>query len=73
MRAYVLIRFAPDTDLSKVHHALNRPGITSLDLVMGPYDAIVSCETADYAELAALSKQIRGCPGISHSITCPIA
>ena len=73
MRAYVLVRFAPDTDLSKVHHALDRPGITSLDLVMGPYDAIVRCETADYAQLAELARQIRGCPGISHSITCPVA
>jgi hypothetical protein len=72
-RAYVLVHFALNTDLSQIHQALTRPDITAVDLVMGPDDAIVSCETADYEQLATLSKQIRGCPGIRDSITCPVA
>lgn len=71
MRAYILVSFETKTDLSKVKHALNRPGIAAIDLVMGPYDAIVSCETADFAALAQLAKDVRGCPGIRDSITCP--
>jgi hypothetical protein len=72
MRAYILVHFAADADLSKARHALNRPGITSLDLVMGPYDAIVTCEVADMAELSKVSLTVRGCPGIRDTITCPV-
>jgi len=71
MRAYILVHFAPDTDLSKARHALSRPGIAALDLVMGPYDAIVTCDVADMAELGKLSVMVRGCPGIRDTITCP--
>jgi uncharacterized protein with GYD domain len=73
MRAYVLVRFNPDVDIAKAHHALDRPGVKSVDLVMGPYDAIVSIEAKDYAGLVAIAKQIRGCPGIRESMTCPVA
>jgi uncharacterized protein with GYD domain len=72
MRAYVLVHFAADADLSKARHALNRPGVAALDLVMGPYDAIVTCEVADMAELSKLALMVRGCPGIRDTITCPV-
>ncbi len=55
MRAFILVHFAADTDLSKAQHALGRPGITALDLVMGPYNAIVTCDVADMADLSKLS------------------
>ena len=71
MRAYILVHFAANTDVSKARHALNRPGITGLDLVMGPYDAIVTCDVADMAELSKVSLAVRGCPGIRESMTCP--
>lgn len=71
MRAYILVHFAADADVSKARHALSRPGITGLDLVMGPYDAIVTCDVADMAELSKLSLAVRGCPGVRASITCP--
>lgn len=72
MRAYILVRFEHTVDLSKAHHALQRPGITSVDLVMGPYDAVVTCEAADYAALSEVAKTVRGCPGIRESMTCPV-
>jgi uncharacterized protein with GYD domain len=72
MRAYILVHFAADADLAKARHALNRPGISALDLVMGPYDAIVTCEVADMAELSKVSLAVRGCPGIRDTITCPV-
>ena len=49
MRAYILVHFAADADVSKARHVLSRPGITGLDLVMGPYDAIVTCDVAGRA------------------------
>ncbi len=72
MRAFILVRFAADADLAEARHALDRPGIRSVDMVMGPYDAIVTCEAADFAALGELAKAIRGCPGIRDSITCPV-
>jgi len=71
MRANILVHFAADADVSKAQHALSRPGITGLDLVMGPYDAIVTCDVSDMAELGKLSLAIRGCPGIRETMTCP--
>ena len=71
MRAYILVHFAADADLSKARHALSRPGIASVDLVMGPYDAIVTCEVADLAELGRVAMAARGCPGIRDTVTCP--
>ena len=71
MRAYILVHFAADADLSKARHALSRPGVTALDLIMGPYDAIVTCDVADMSELSTLSVMVRGCPGIRDTMTCP--
>jgi hypothetical protein len=72
MRACILVHFAADADLSKARHALSRPGITSLDLVTGPYDAIVTCDVADMAGLSKVALAVRACPGIRDTITCPV-
>ncbi len=68
--AYVLAKFRPDADLSKARHAMQFPEIQSVEMVLGPYDAIVRCEAADLAALGELAKRIRGCPGVMESITC---
>lgn len=72
MKAYVLVKFESNADLSQARHALGAPGILSLDLVMGPYDAISLIEGKDLNVLADLAKRIRGCPGIAESTTCPV-
>jgi len=72
VKAYVLVKFEPNADLSQAKHALGAPGVLSLDLVMGPYDSISVIEGADLNALAYIAKKIRGCPGIAESITCPI-
>jgi uncharacterized protein with GYD domain len=72
MRAYILVRFTPDTDVAKARHALSQPGISAVDLVMGPYDAVVTCEAGDFAQLGEIAKRVRGCPGIRESMTCPV-
>jgi len=70
--AYVLVKFAPDVDTAKAQHALQYPEIKSLEMVLGPFDAIVRCETPDLASLGELAKRIRGCPGLSESMTCVV-
>ena len=73
MRAYLLITFNPDADLGRAAHALSQPGVEQVDLVLGPYDAIVTVATKDFAELSELARRVRGCPGIRTSLTCPVA
>ncbi len=72
MRAYLLVQFNADADLSRAQHALNQPGVERVDLVLGPYDAVVTVAANDFAELSQLAQRVRGCPGIRSSITCPI-
>ena len=70
--AYILVKLAPEADVAKVSHALEEPGIKGLDMTLGPWDAFVRCEAADIAALGRLSQQVRGCPGVADTLTCPI-
>jgi hypothetical protein len=45
--------------------------VEKVDLVLGPYDAVVSVTANDFAALSELAQRARGCPGIRTSITCP--
>jgi hypothetical protein len=69
---YILVKFVPTADLSKASHALREPGIKGIDMVLGPWDAFVRCETEDFTALTQLAKQVRGCPGIADTLTCPV-
>jgi hypothetical protein len=70
--AYILVKLAPSADIAKVSHALQEPGIKGLDMTIGPWDAFVRCEAADVAALGRLAQQVRGCPGVADTLTCPI-
>jgi len=70
--AYILVKLAPTADVAKVPHALREPGIKGVDMVLGPWDAFVRCEAADVAALGRLAQQVRSCPGIADTLTCPI-
>lgn len=70
--AYVLIKLAPNADLQKVSHAMSEPGVTAVDMILGPWDAVIRCEAADVQALGRLSHQVRSCPGIVDSLTCPV-
>ncbi len=70
--AYILVKLAPGADIGKVRHALQEPGIKGVDMVFGPWDAFVRCEAADTGQLGTIAQQVRGCPGVSDSLTCPV-
>ena len=72
MHAYLLVTFNQDADLANARHALSQPGVEKVDLVLGPYDAVVSVTANDFAALSELAQRVRGCPGIRTSITCPV-
>jgi hypothetical protein len=70
--AYILVKLTPTADLTKVPHALQEPGIKGLDMVLGPWDAFLRCEAESVAALGRLAQQVRSCPGIADTLTCPI-
>jgi hypothetical protein len=72
LTAYILVKFVPTADLTKVSHALKEPGIKEIDMALGPWDAFVRCETEDFAALGQLAQRVRSCPGIADTLTCPI-
>ena len=70
--AYILVKLAPTAEIAKVSHALQEPGIKGLDMVLGPWDAFVRCEAQDVAALGRLAQQVRACPGVADTLTCPV-
>lgn len=72
MRAYVMIKFEPGVDLDKIQHAMHQPGVERIDLLMGPFDAIVTLEVESAAVLTRLLPLVRTCPGIQDSVTYPV-
>ncbi len=72
MKAYVLVKFEPDADLSKANHALSEPGVEKMDLVLGNWDAIACIVADDMAALSKVAAKIRKCPGIKDSATYPV-
>jgi DNA-binding Lrp family transcriptional regulator len=70
--AYILVKLTPTADLTKVSHALQEPGVKGLDMTLGPWDAFVRCEAEDIAALGRLAQQVRSCPGVADTLTCPI-
>ena len=72
MKAYIFIKLEPRANVEKIDHALSESKIKNIELIMGPYDAIVTVEAKDIEELGKLSMQVRMCPGIRDSITCQV-
>ena len=72
MKAYLLVKFAPDADVSNAIHALKQPAVLGIDLVIGPYDAVVRVHADDYDGLAELTRRVRRCPGVRDTVTYPV-
>ncbi len=70
-KAYVLIR-ADVGKTSKLLETLKTiPGITTADLVAGPYDVIAVVEAGDASELGKkVLTQIHGLDGLNSTLTC---
>lgn len=70
LNGYVLIQTEVGM-ASGVGQALNNvDGVTSVDLVTGPYDVIAVTQTADFQELGALMNRIQAVDGVARTLTC---
>ena len=69
-RAFVLI----ETAVGKTHDvvsALEGVGVSSVDVVTGPYDIIVVLKGANLSEIGnAVTGQVHTIPGIVRTVTC---
>lgn len=72
MKAYILMKFKPGADLAQATHALKEPGVERIDMIMGIYDAIVTVHADNLETLGKLATQVRNCPAIQDSVTCPV-
>ncbi len=72
MTAYILVKLAHSADISKARHSLQQPGVKSVDLILGPWDALVRCEADSVEGVGRLAQQVRSCPGVTDSLTCPV-
>ena len=71
IRAYVLIEAETGT-IYHVRDALKgAPGVTSVDVVAGPYDLIAVLEADDLAAVGrAVTNDVHGARGIIRTTTC---
>ena len=69
---YVFVKLLPGAEVGKISHALKEPGIRSVDMIIGPWDAVVVCDAEDLDSLGRISQLVRGCPGIADSLSCPV-
>ena len=73
VKAYILVKFVAGAEAQEPEPTLLRlPGVKGVDFVMGPYDAVVMVEAADFAALGQVAHTIRMAPGVQDSMTCPV-
>lgn len=70
--AYVLVKLQGGSDPAQLQHVGEHPEIASLKFVLGPYDVILECRVESWEALGKLAQQLRSCPGVAESVTCPI-
>ena len=70
-KAYVLLRTAPGMTKAIFSTLKISPAVTSVEMITGPYDLIVSIEGASANEiLAAVMRDIRPAAGVRDTVTC---
>ncbi len=73
IRAFILIETAVGNGHQVVTALRQIKGISSADLVTGPYDVVVIVEARDLNALGAMVlRQIQSSPGVVRTLTCLI-
>jgi DNA-binding Lrp family transcriptional regulator len=73
MRAYVLIKTEAGKATTVQQALQGKPGIHSVDLVIGPHDIVITAEAADLNAIGKLVlDDIHGIGGVVNTLTCPV-
>lgn len=71
MKAYVMIKIHAGEVKDVVVELRKIKGIIEANMTFGPYDAVAVVETADIAELGAVTAlEIQPIPGVEQTLTC---
>jgi DNA-binding Lrp family transcriptional regulator len=71
MKAYVLIKTRAGDIKDVVSNLRRLKGVTEAHMTFGPYDVVAEVETADVAQLGALTASgIQPIPGVEQTLTC---
>jgi DNA-binding Lrp family transcriptional regulator len=70
-KVYVLIQTAVGKNRDVMAALKGLPGLTSVDIVTGPYDIIAKMEAKTLSEVGELiTEKIHPIPGITRTVTC---
>ncbi len=73
VRAYVLIQVEVGRSAEVAEAVGKIPGVRFADVVVGPYDLIVSAEAADIDALGKLMlAKVQAVGGVTRTLTCPV-
>jgi DNA-binding Lrp family transcriptional regulator len=73
IQAYVLIQAAVGRSAPVAQAVAEVQGVSSTDVVTGPYDVIARVQAADMDELGKLIlSRIQGVEGVVRTLTCPV-
>ncbi len=71
--AYVLIQVEVGRSAEVAEAVGKIPGVRFADVVVGPYDVIVSAEAADIDALGKLMlAKVQAVGGVTRTLTCPV-
>lgn len=72
IRAYILIQNQMGASAEVARHAAQIRGVTSAEVVTGPYDVIAVAEAGDLEELGRLVVgKVQTIEGVTRTLTCP--
>jgi DNA-binding Lrp family transcriptional regulator len=73
MRAYILIQNEAGTSAGVARAVAEAKGVTSADVVSGPYDVIALTEFSTLNELGRfVVSKIQAIDGVTRTLTCPV-
>ncbi len=70
-KVYVLIQTAVGKNREVMAALTGMPGLTSIDIVTGPYDIVVRMEAKSLSEIGELiTDKVHPIPGVTRTVTC---
>lgn len=71
MKAYIMIKIRAGEVKEVVGQLRKLNGVVEAHMTFGPYDAVAVVETADIAQLGAITaSEIQPVPGVEQTLTC---
>ena len=70
MRAYILLKVAPQNTAALMQELKNNEAVIEANLIHGPYDCLLEIEARDLDHLNEAVMDIRALKGVGDTLTC---